>query len=80
MSRTSSGALDSESKNAWCVATAFTLSRTTRAISAADFFDRFGVWIMSVLAMRCSRALRNSSRLTDQFSNEAWCVRTGQEN
>jgi len=37
-----------------------------RAMSPADLFDRFGVWIIGVLAMRCSSALRNSSRLTDQ--------------
>ena len=44
MSRNSSGTFDAEwPKNAFCVATAFALSITTRAISAADFFDSLGV-------------------------------------
>jgi hypothetical protein len=41
------------------------------AISAADRFDRFGVWIIGVVAVRRSSAFRNSSpfnrRLTGQY-------------
>lgn len=69
MSRNSSGTVDAEwSKNALCIATAFELSITTRAISAADFFDSLRVWIISVFATRCC----NVFNFPDFFGSDYW--------